>query len=308
MTAPDERFPRPRALRDRLSRRPRLSPQPGPAAAAAGAAHRRRRRGLVHLPGRRRARSPGPTASRRCSAARPADHELSRQILARHVHRDDHAKALGAITRAWTAREAVRTTVRLMRADGGWFDVDCRLEPVTGPDGTVTRHPRLPARRLRPRTRPPRGRPAQPVAARPCSPSIIERDPATGLLTRARFADEIDRAQRRGGGAVLVVSGSSPTAPTGVRSRATPSCCSGPRACWRAWRPPGDLLGRAGPNEIAVLLPGASWAMARRQADLFVEALRDPAVRAARRLAARPRLGRAGPLPAGAPRPAATTC
>ena len=34
------------------------------------------------------------------------------------------------------------------------------------------------------------------------------------------------------------------------------------------------MLGRVGPNEIAVLLPGASWALARRQADLFVEALR----------------------------------
>ena len=30
MTAPEERFPRPRALRDRLSRRPRMSPNQGP--------------------------------------------------------------------------------------------------------------------------------------------------------------------------------------------------------------------------------------------------------------------------------------
>jgi EAL domain-containing protein (putative c-di-GMP-specific phosphodiesterase class I) len=37
---------------------------------------------------------------------------------------------------------------------------------------------------------------------------------------------------------------------------------------------PTDLLGRVGPSEIAVLLAGTSWAMARRQADLFVEALR----------------------------------
>jgi GGDEF domain-containing protein len=35
--------------------------------------------------------------------------------------------------------------------------------------------------------------------------SLVDPDPATGLLTRARLADEIDRALRRGGGAVLVI-------------------------------------------------------------------------------------------------------
>jgi EAL domain-containing protein (putative c-di-GMP-specific phosphodiesterase class I) len=36
----------------------------------------------------------------------------------------------------------------------------------------------------------------------------------------------------------------------------------------------GALLGRVGPNEIAVLLPGTSWPMARRESELLVEALR----------------------------------
>src|SRR4051794_27483038 len=67
----------------------------------------------------------------------PAQNEVSRKILARYVHRDDHAKALGAITQTWTGRTPVRTTVRLMRVDGGWFDVDCRLEPAKSPDGTA---------------------------------------------------------------------------------------------------------------------------------------------------------------------------
>ena len=62
---------------------------------------------------------------------------MSRKVLARYVHRDDHAKALGAITQAWASREPVQTTLRLMRSDGGWFDVDCRFEPVKSPDGTV---------------------------------------------------------------------------------------------------------------------------------------------------------------------------
>src|SRR5687767_11493898 len=136
MTAPDERFPRPRALRDRLSRRPRMSPNQG---------HQ------LPLPEPRM--PPDDEAwftylavggeiiwSDTLAALLgrpPAAQELTQQILARHVHVDDHAKALGAITRAWTAREPVRTTVRLMRNDGGWFDVDCRLEPIVDPDGAV---------------------------------------------------------------------------------------------------------------------------------------------------------------------------
>src|SRR3954451_12473290 len=60
----------------------------------------------------------------------PSPDEAGRQLLTRYVHRDDRARALGAITRAWSARETVDTTVRLLRADGSWFDVDCELEPV----------------------------------------------------------------------------------------------------------------------------------------------------------------------------------
>src|SRR6185295_8094879 len=67
----------------------------------------------------------------------PTQDEVSLKVLARYVHRDDHAKALGAITQTWTGRAPVRTTLRLMRSDGGWFDVDCRLEPVNGADGAV---------------------------------------------------------------------------------------------------------------------------------------------------------------------------
>src|SRR3954471_8317928 len=203
MTAPDEPFPRPRALRDRLSRRPRLSPNQGPQLA---------------LPEPRTA--PDDEAWFTYLAADqkivwsealtgllgrpPASNELTQQILARHVHVDDHAKAFGAITRAWTAREPVRTTVRLMRDDGGWFDVDCRLEPIVGPDGAMAglrRALRDASARERARREVARlSRRGETVQA-----SIVERDPVTGLMTRARFADEVDRAQRRGGGAVLVI-------------------------------------------------------------------------------------------------------
>src|SRR3954462_1494058 len=113
----------------------------------------------------------------------PAQNEVSRKILARYVHRDDHAKALGAITQTWTGREPVRTTVRLMRTDGGWFDVDCRLEPVADRDGTV-RGIRGIVHDVSARERARRevARLARRVES--VQPSIIEHDPATGLLTR----------------------------------------------------------------------------------------------------------------------------
>lgn len=202
----------------------------------------------------------------------PKGDELSRQLLARHVHRDDHAKALGSITRAWTAREPVRTTVRLMRADGGWFDVDCRLEPIAGPDGTISGI-RGALRDVSARERARREVARLTRRGETVQASIVDPDPATGLLTRARFADEIDRAQRSGGGALLIVR-VEPDRTDGVRFDADADLLHRAARVLEGLVRPDDLLGRVGQNEIGVLLPGASWVMARRQADLFVEALR----------------------------------
>src|SRR4051812_41721067 len=205
MTAPDERFSRSRALRERLSRRPQLTDPPPTLPESRTPADDR----THHAPAWFTYTAAGDridwSDELGTMLGRPhADNEVSRQVLARYVHRDDHARALGAITQTWTGREPVRTTVRLMRADGGWFDVDCGLEPRAGPDGTVRGvHGTVHDVSARERA----GREVTRLARRGESvqPSIIERDPATALLTRARFADEIDRALRRGGGAVLVV-------------------------------------------------------------------------------------------------------
>jgi EAL domain-containing protein (putative c-di-GMP-specific phosphodiesterase class I)/GGDEF domain-containing protein len=271
MTAPEERFPRPRALRDRLSRRPRLSPNQG---------HQ------LPLPGPRNPPDDEAwftylavgeeivwsDALAALLGRPPAAGELSQQILVRHVHVDDHAKALSAITRAWTARESVRTTVRLMRDDGGWFDVDCRLEPVIGPENAVVGlHGSLRDVSARERARREVARLSR--RGETVQASVIERDVATGLLSRARFADEVDRAQRRGGGAVLVIR-VEPDRVEGTGADRHADLLQRAARVLEGLARPDDLLGRAGPNEIAVLLAGASWVMARRQADLFVEALR----------------------------------
>ncbi|MET8148462.1 EAL domain-containing protein [Actinoplanes sp. NPDC049668] len=271
MTAPEEGSPRPRALRDRPARRTRMSPNQGPqlplpeprppADDEAWFSYRAVGEEIVW--------SDGLTA---LLGRPPAGTGLSRQILARHVHAEDHAKALGAVTQAWTTREPVRTTIRLLRTDGGWFDVDCRLEPITDPDGTV-RGIRGQLRDVSVRERARRevarlSRRGETVRA-----SVVERDPATGLLTRGRFADELDRAQRRGGGAVLVIR-VEPDHADGVRADGNAELLQRAARLLEGLARPDDLLGLAGPNEIAVLLTGASWVMARRQSDLFVEALR----------------------------------
>ena len=279
MTAPDERFPRPRALRDRLSRRPGLSAEralPEPRAEAGKPASNKTDNPawLTYAAAGDKiawSESLGEMLGRSPTTGQ----EDSRQVLKRYVHRDDLARALGAITRAWTGREPVRTTVRLMRADGGWFDVDCKIEPTAGHDGGV-RGFRCTVRDVSARERARREVARLTRRSETVLASLIERDPATELLTRDRFADEVDRALRSGGGAVLVVRIEPDRAGAGGAAirpeRSTDLLHRAARVLEGVVRS-ADLLGRAGPNEIAVLLAGTSWAMARRQAALFVEAL-----------------------------------
>lgn len=277
MTVPDERFPRPRALRDHLSRRPHLVEPPPPIPEPRPAVDDSALEGPAWFSyiaaGDEIVWSAGLAAM---LGRPPSGNENGRQVLTRYVHRDDHAKALGAITRTWTGRQPVRVTVRLMRADGSWFDVDCRLEPIAGPEGTVrgvqgTVHD-VSARERARREVARLTRRSETVRA-----SIIERDPATRLLTRARFADEVDRAlKRRSGGAVLVVRIEPDRADAhgdGVRPERNADLLHSAARVLEGVVRPADLLGRVGPNEIAVLLAGTSWAMARRLADLLVEAL-----------------------------------
>ncbi|WIM97440.1 EAL domain-containing protein [Actinoplanes oblitus] len=195
----------------------------------------------------------------------PAQHEMTRQVLARYVHRDDLAGALGAITEAWTSRTTVRITVRLMRADGGWFDVDCRLEPMMSPDGTV-RGIRGTVRDVTARERARREDARLTRRGETVQASLVEPDPVTGLLTRARFADEIDRALRRAAGALLVLRVQAEEAGEGLLHRTA--------RMLESLAGPDRLLGRVGTNEIAVLLAATDWATAREQAAELVDAVR----------------------------------
>ena len=188
MTAPDGRIPRPRSWNDGPFRRP-----------ATGS--RSKNAWFAYAAGDEIVWSEALAAM---LGQAPNKNEVSRQILARFVHRDDRARALGAITRAWSTREPVATTVRLVRADGAWFDVDCHLEPIADPDGTV-RGIRGTVTDVSVRERARREVARLARRGETVQTSVTDPDPATGLLTRAGFADELDRALRRGAGAVLVI-------------------------------------------------------------------------------------------------------
>ena len=283
MTSAEESFPRPRALRQRLSRKPSLATaltegrQPGghpprpvvpePRAAADddnGAAWfaYTATDDDVAWSGELGAMLGYPASSR----------QISRQVLLRNVHREDHAVALAAASRAWTDRQTVLVTLRLMRSDGSWFDADCELQVITDPDGVV-HGVRGTVRDVSARERARREVARLARRGETVQPSVAERDPATGLLTRARFADEIDRSLRRGG-AVMVLRVEPEGRGEELRRELSAELLHRAARVLQTLVRPTDLLGRVGPNEIGVLLPGASWVMARRQADLFVEALR----------------------------------
>jgi PAS domain S-box-containing protein len=196
-----------------------------------------------------------------------------RALMLRTVHPDDHATALHALTQAWSRREPVRATVRLVRVDGSWFDVDCELEAVAGPDGHV-RGVRGTVRDVSARERARREVVRLTRRTESVRADLVDRDPVTGLLTRPRLVDELDRARRTGPGAFVVLRVE--PEPRGE----PPGPAANDELLHRAARlvetmaQPGDHLGRVGPGEIGVLLPGRSWAVARRRAELFTEALR----------------------------------
>jgi EAL domain-containing protein (putative c-di-GMP-specific phosphodiesterase class I)/GGDEF domain-containing protein len=90
-----------------------------------------------------------------------------------------------------------------------------------------------------------------------------DRDAATGLFTRRRFGDEVDRVLHRDGGAVLVLR-IEPVDLVPVLARHLRADC-GPRG----------VLGSTGPGELGILLPGTSMGDARGTAERLVATVRD---------------------------------
>jgi EAL domain-containing protein (putative c-di-GMP-specific phosphodiesterase class I)/GGDEF domain-containing protein/PAS domain-containing protein len=196
----------------------------------------------------------------------PGPAETSKEIFLRHVHRDDRDVACRSLREAWAQRTVQRCTFRMLRRDHSVLDVDCHLEvlvdehdQVSGIIGTVQdvtarERARREVERLKRRYDTVRT-------------ALVDWDSDSGLFTRRRFADELDRALRFGSGAVLVVRIEALESPTYDLVRVAARFLE-------SLKEPGDQLGRVGPNEIGVLLAGATWTRARRVTEYLVEAVR----------------------------------
>jgi PAS domain S-box-containing protein len=214
----------------------------------------------------------------------------SKGLFLSHLHPADCELVRQAITSAWTGRCAIRASFRVIRVDRTVLDVDVHLGLLldgrgrprgvvgTGQDVTVRERARREAERLRRRS------------TTVCTP-LADWDPGTGLFTRRRFADEVDRALRFGAGSVLVIrvepaplapaAGTAVPAPAGTA--VPPGTCVkvDPDELFRmaarlleGLAEPTDQLGVVGPSEIAVLLPEALPTKAARLAEYFVTAVR----------------------------------
>lgn len=102
-----------------------------------------------------------------------------------------------------------------------------------------------------------------------------DRDPATGLFARQRFTDAVDRAQRFGAGAVLIVRVEPADRPPAASGQSLGTALVRLAAkIFEDLRRPDDRLGRVGPSEIAVLLPDTSLDHAGRMTETLVRSIR----------------------------------
>lgn len=197
-----------------------------------------------------------------------------RKLFLSHLNPRDREAAMQTISAAWAEQRVLKGTYRFSRRDGIVIDVECHVEAMldergqpcgvigTGQDVTIRERARQEVERLKRRY--------DTVNA-----AIADWDPDSGLFTRRRFADELDRALRFGPGTVLVLR-IEPVDDPGSDIRAGDGSDL-PRLAARmleSLKEPGDQLGRVGPSEIGVLFPRANLPKARKLADYFIEALR----------------------------------
>jgi PAS domain S-box-containing protein len=198
----------------------------------------------------------------------------SKKLFLFHLHPRDRNLVEQAINAAWAEQRVINGTYRFHRKDGIVVDVECHLEATvdehgtpsgvigTGQDVTTRERARQEVERLRRR--------CETVRA-----AIADWDPDSGLFTRRRFADELDRASRFGAGAVLILRIEPVDDPASDVRFGDGADLPGLAArLLESLKEPGDQLGRVGPSEIGVLFPKANLPRARKWAEYFVETLR----------------------------------
>ncbi|MEJ3744080.1 EAL domain-containing protein [Actinomycetes bacterium KLBMP 9797] len=195
----------------------------------------------------------------------------SARVLFAAVHPDDATRVRRAALVAWREETVKEFTCRVIRPDGTTRYAHGFLEVVVDADdhpyGLVATVEDVTERELAQRERDRLARRRQTVRA-----SLVEPDPVTGLLTRARFADEIDRALRVGTGALLIVA-TEPVAGPGASVDAD-RLAAGVAAFVRKIASPTDICGLVADRELGILMPDTALRPATVRARSIVEGLR----------------------------------
>ncbi|MDG4789224.1 EAL domain-containing protein [Micromonospora sp. WMMD1102] len=199
--------------------------------------------------------------------------------LARLVHPDDVDGVRAAVESVWRDRTVREATCRVIRPDRVTRYVHCHLEYVVDPED----RPHGIVGTARDVTEVELARQEQTRLARrreTVHPELAGRDPVTGLFHRARFADEIDTAQRGGPGVLLVVA----VEPVGPDADADGEPGGGPdeqerlavavaqvvrRVARRS-----DVCGLTAPNEFGVLMPRTTPSSATALAESIIDGIR----------------------------------
>ncbi|MDG4807968.1 EAL domain-containing protein [Micromonospora sp. WMMD1120] len=198
----------------------------------------------------------------------------STDLLFDLVHAEDAPGVRRTIHAAWREQTVKETTYRVVRPDGTTRYVHCYIEVLidrfdqphgiigTGQDVTDLELARQERDRL----------------ARRCETARIElisRDPATGLLTRPRFADEVDRTQRGGSGVLLVVAAEPLNLPNSGHDHAAQDRLAAAIAgVVKNVARRTAVCGLVGPGEFGVLLHNTTMTSATTIAESIIESLR----------------------------------
>ncbi|MFY1687236.1 EAL domain-containing protein [Plantactinospora sp. WMMB782] len=213
--------------------------------------------------------------------------------LTRLVHPDDLDGVRRAVESVWRDRTVRETTCRVVRPDRVTRYVHCHLEYVVDPEN----RPHGIIATARDVTEVELARQEQARLARrreTVRPELAGRDPVTGLFHRARFADEIDTAQRGAPGVLLVVA----VEPVGPAAGGGPDDRPGVRPDADADGEPGggpdeqerlavavaqvvrrvarrsDVCGLTGPNEFGVLMQRTTLSSAGALAEAIIDGIR----------------------------------
>ncbi|MEO3929221.1 EAL domain-containing protein [Micromonosporaceae bacterium B7E4] len=202
--------------------------------------------------------------------------------LARLVHPDDADGVRRVVESVWRDRTVRETTCRVIRPDRVTRYVHCHLEYVVDaenrPYGIIATARDITELELARQEQARLARRRETVQA-----ELAGRDPVTGLFHRARFADEIDTAQRGGPGVLLVVA----VEPVGPAVDPDPGAEGEPGGADEQERLAvavaqvvrrvarrSDVCGLTGPNEFGVLMQRATLSSASALAEAVIDGIR----------------------------------